>query len=227
MIKKLIKFGVDWGVFHVEPGFLTSWSRYARALKQRNSALRLRNTDILDSLDATICPPALELTAQRSSHAEAIKLSLAEFSSRLSPALSELTVDFHQGWSEGSYSEVLALNRQNDIDRGVSRLGPHRADLSLSIASVPARAVLSRGEQKSLAAALLLAQATQISLSVEPPVILLDDLASEFDEENFKKVLSLAMTRGGQVWVTGVRLPDWETDHGVFHVEHGRVQEVV
>src|SRR6185436_10531414 len=31
---------MDWAVFHVEPGFIDVWSRYARAVKQRNSALR-------------------------------------------------------------------------------------------------------------------------------------------------------------------------------------------
>ena len=31
---------LDWGVFHVEPGFVDHWRRYQRALKQRNAALR-------------------------------------------------------------------------------------------------------------------------------------------------------------------------------------------
>ena len=32
---------LDWGVFHVEPGFLDAWLRFTRSLKQRNAALRL------------------------------------------------------------------------------------------------------------------------------------------------------------------------------------------
>src|SRR6185312_6080216 len=31
---------MDWAVFHVEPGFADTWVRYARAVKQRNAALR-------------------------------------------------------------------------------------------------------------------------------------------------------------------------------------------
>lgn len=31
---------LDWGLFHVEPDFLTMWRRYARALKQRNALLK-------------------------------------------------------------------------------------------------------------------------------------------------------------------------------------------
>src|SRR6267142_3278438 len=33
---------MDWAVFHVEPGFADTWVRYARAVKQRNAALRHR-----------------------------------------------------------------------------------------------------------------------------------------------------------------------------------------
>src|SRR5690606_10691230 len=32
----------DWGLFHVEPGFLRLWRRYSRALKQRNALLKSR-----------------------------------------------------------------------------------------------------------------------------------------------------------------------------------------
>mgnify|MGYP000735954327 FL=1 len=38
---------LDWGVFHVEHGFLETWRAYARALKQRNSALRHQHIDLL------------------------------------------------------------------------------------------------------------------------------------------------------------------------------------
>ncbi|MFA7387376.1 MAG: DNA replication and repair protein RecF, partial [Thiohalobacteraceae bacterium] len=31
---------LDWGVFHVEPGFLPAWRRFGRAVRQRNAALR-------------------------------------------------------------------------------------------------------------------------------------------------------------------------------------------
>ncbi len=38
---------LDWGVFHVEPDFLAVWRRYQRALKQRNSLLRV-GIDVTD-----------------------------------------------------------------------------------------------------------------------------------------------------------------------------------
>ncbi len=46
-----------------------------------------------------------------------------------------------------------------DLLRGATAAGPHRGDISLLFADTPARNMLSRGEQKVLAATLLLSQA--------------------------------------------------------------------
>ena len=48
---------LDWGVFHVKPGYLRLWRRYNRVLKQRNAALRQANEAVVDSLD----PQLIEL----------------------------------------------------------------------------------------------------------------------------------------------------------------------
>ena len=111
--------------------------------------------------------------------------------------------------------------------RGTTGSGPHRADIALFYKDSPARSVLSRGEQKLLSAALLLSQVEILAKMGEKPIILLDDLASEFDQEHFERVLDRALKCGGQVWVSGTRIHSSEVDHKVFHVEHGQVQEMV
>jgi DNA replication and repair protein RecF len=90
-----------------------------------------------------------------------------------------------------------------------------------------ARSVLSRGEQKILAAALLLSQAELLAGEKKVPLILLDDLASEFDQEHYESVLNRALQIGGQVWVTGTRTPEPSYPNKMFHVEHGEVREMV
>jgi len=97
----------------------------------------------------------------------------------------------------------------------------------MSCGDRPVRTLLSRGEQKSLAAELLLSQARLLADTGELPLVLLDDLASEFDEQHFSTTLASAMSCAGQVWVTGTRAPAFSQDHKVFHVERGKVREVV
>ena len=78
-----------------------------------------------------------------------------------------------------------------------------------------------------LATALLLTQAGILADLGEPPLVLLDDLGSEFDRQHFDKALDRALEVGGQVWLTGTGRPKLETDHGVFHVEQGVVRKMV
>ena len=92
---------------------------------------------------------------------------------------------------------------------------------------VPARAVLSRGEQKAFAAALLLTQVELLLGKGIRPVLLLDDLVSEFDREHFFAVLEKALSTGVQTWITGTTDPGLDRDHTMFHVEQGTVREML
>lgn len=218
---------LDWGMFHVEPGFLESWRNFSKALKQRNAALRNHQAAVLDSLDQVLAQHAEALSSYRDSHCRAISGNILDMLRELNSGLSHVSLDYMKGWSADVYSDQLRLNRSRDLERGMTTNGPHRADLGLSCGTIPARAVLSRGEQKVLAAALLLTQAELLVNSGEHPVILLDDLASEFDRAHFDSVLLRALAVGSQVWVTGTRQAELSQPCSVFHVEQGQVREVV
>ena len=70
-------------------------------------------------------------------------------------------------------------------------------------------------------------QAEILAQSGTRPVLLLDDLVSEFDEQHFQAVLARAGASGAQLWLTGTQRPELPPDHLVFHVEQGRVTELV
>jgi len=218
---------LDWGLFHVEHGFLDTWGRFSRALKQRNAALRNRQLDVLDSIDSTLVPLAESLSDLRARHTDHIRGELEQLIPVVGHGLSEIKLTLLPGWGDGQYEAALLRSRDRDLERGITHHGPHRADLVLETGNNLAKAVLSRGEQKTLSAALLLAQSRLLAQQGERPIMLLDDLASEFDEQHFQSVLGQALASGGQVWVSGTSVPDLPGDHSVFHVEHGVLQEMV
>ena len=218
---------LDWGVFHVEHDFLETWRAYARALKQRNAALRNQHLDLLDSLDEVLSKHGIRLTEQRSNYAEQISGRLQPSLDALKTRVQAVSLRYQPGWTGESLSDALKDRRQRDIDRGQTGSGPHRADLVLYCGSSLARTVLSRGEQKAVAAALLLNQAELLKSAGKQPVLLFDDLVSEFDQEHFEVVLRKALDYGGQVWVTGTERPDLPEPYKVFHVEQGTVEELV
>ncbi len=218
---------LDWGVFHVEQQFLEIWRRFSKTLRQRNAALRQGQVDVIESIDEILSQLGSQLSQLRETYSESISRETQSIVSELSDGMSDITFDYHNGWGSGTYHDALLKWRERDLERGTTSQGPHRADLVLMKGNVFARAVLSRGEQKILSASLLLAQARFLKSRGESPVVLLDDLASEFDSIHFERVLAKFLETEGQVWVTGTRKPDFSGPCSVFHVEHGTVREMV
>ena len=86
---------------------------------------------------------------------------------------------YQPGWRGADLHEALEASLGRDLERGNTSVGPHRADIQLKVGDRAVRDRLSRGEQKILAASMLLAQADFLASSEHVPVILLDDLVGE------------------------------------------------
>lgn len=218
---------LDWGMFHVEHGFLETWRQFAKALKQRNAALRQGRADLLDSLDTVLADRGEALDRLRVRYAKDVARRIDDMMTSLGQRFGPIELAYDPGWSAESYHETLQKQRSRDLERGLTGRGPHRADLELRADGQPARVRLSRGEQKALAAALLLTQVEILAAAGARPLLLLDDLVSEFDQRHFAGVLERAWTTGSQLWLTGTQRPPISHEHRMFHVEQGRVEELV
>ncbi len=219
---------LDWGVFHVKHDYLGLWRRYSRALKQRNAALRAREAAVVASLDPLLVSLGESLHVLRQQQCERLSQLLRQQLPVFDATLSGIEMIYRKGWSGEGLAEALQASLQTDTERGQTGPGPHRADLHLVLDGEPARERLSRGEQKSLTAALIMAQARLMQDSGEEPVLLLDDLASELDERHVGKVLDAGTQLGAQVWLCGTMLspviPSRFKDFALFHVKQGRVE---
>src|SRR5471032_3018684 len=63
---------LDWAVFHVEPNFIDAWQRYARALRQKNAALRT-SPDLARAWDSELVRHGETITATRRRLLESLK----------------------------------------------------------------------------------------------------------------------------------------------------------
>ena len=145
----------------------------------------------------------------------------------LNPSLADIKLSYEKGWKGNDLSAALSQSLTQDIERGATGPGPHRADLLIYMNRKLARDRISRGEQKILSAAMLLSQAALMEDSGSEPMLLMDDLASEFDEQHLGRVLKVAERMNGQVWITGTSLEPYsdkdDGSYGMFHVEHGLI----
>lgn len=220
---------LDWGVFHVEHSFLACWRRYQRALKQRNSLLR--SATVLDELyvpwEIELAQTAQTIDAWRQSYLDNLTPILAASARKLLPELGEVELRYRRGWPDGSrLDDSLREQRPRDRARGHTTLGAHRADWSIAFTYAPLREHLSRGQEKLTALASLLAQATlYANQRGEWPVVCLDDLASELDQDHQRAVVAELEAAGAQVLLTGTEMQAalQAVPHRLFHVEQGNV----
>jgi DNA replication and repair protein RecF len=76
---------------------------------------------------------------------------------------------------------ALARQRRAELDRGITLVGPHRDDLTVTLGTLPARGYASHGESWCLALALRLAAYDLLRSDGREPVLLLDDVFAELD----------------------------------------------
>jgi DNA replication and repair protein RecF len=174
---------LDWGVFHVEPEFLKHWQRYQQVLAQRNAALRLRQTrDMVAAWDGELVSLGESIHGARGRYLSALQPVAAGLSQTLLGM--DLTLGYRSGWlREIDLREALAKSWLHDLDMGTTQVGPHRADIAIRLDGTPVKDRISRGQQKLLAAALLIAQLSLFSKESVRPTLLLDDPAAELDSE--------------------------------------------
>jgi DNA replication and repair protein RecF len=215
---------LDWLVFHVEPTFGSHWSRYQRALKQRNAALRSPGSDA-DTWDAALLEHGMAMTTARQAALNRLAPYLDGLFTRFSGL--EVSVGFHAGWGqEHSFAEVLKLNLARDRERGTTTSGPHRADVILKLRGRSARETLSRGQQKLTAVAMIVAQMKLLKAEQGIcAVLLLDDPAAELDTKNLALLFEELSSLRCQMIATSLT-PEtslFQTPKAMFHVEQGRV----
>ena len=218
---------LDWIAFHVEHDYLDHWRKYRRALKQRNAALKAGGRG-LSAWDAEIIELGERVDAIRRRVLEASLATLLEQGAALLG--SRVGFEYAAGWTdEKSLAEALHASLERDLAQGTTHVGPHRADLRLLHEERQARKLVSRGQQKLLASAMILAASQIVQTSIgRVMVLLLDDPAAELDRQSLGRLLEQVVSLDCQVIATSLD-PDaleFPQEPARFHVEHGRLEPV-
>lgn len=225
---------LDWGVFHVEPTFLSVWRRYNRALKQRNAWLQRQNTSQQHGpWDEELEESAERLHSLREQYIQQLSSILHDYAGRLFKTETPLSIDYRRGWkADESLSSALSRSYIKDKTLGYTQSGPHRADLHINVGGKPVQELMSRGQQKLLIYAMHLAQASLYrQLARRPCIILADDANAEIDAVRMGALMNLIEDLGVQAFLTMIEGYRKTGKNGVdlkmFHVEHGQVKEVI
>ena len=226
---------MDWGLFHQETAFLPAWKRYRSALKQRNAGLRVNSTHReLEIWEQELQASSEVLDQLRERYCEALEKALT-------PLLAETLgqgqprVDYRRGWNqERSLLELLHRDREQDRQQGYTRAGPHRADFNIAVKNQNVTEYLSRGQQKLLVIALVLAQAQLYREHCGTACILLvDDLPAELDSHHRERIMASLAAQDTQLFITAIEpglltATAWQPEQlQVFKLTHGSIAEMV
>jgi DNA replication and repair protein RecF len=174
---------------------------YERAVRQRNSLLKSRSQlSSLESWDQQVAAFGGEIIAARLTTLNELIPIFTDVYKEISP---EKRADITYKSSIVSPSIVPSENsarmiekfkeiRNQEIDRGLTLLGPHRDDLLLMLGNHFVKGYASHGESWSIALSLKLASYQLLQDDGAKPILILDDVFSELDEERRERLISLA-----------------------------------
>jgi DNA replication and repair protein RecF len=227
----------------ISPRYEAARADYERVLKQRNALLRggLRGDDAtstLDVFDAQLAAAGAELARGRLRLLERLVPAVADAYDELAGGSTPVTAAYEAEWAaatpdspglDGPLDQALldafGSQRKAEIDRGLTLVGPHRDEWRLRIGGLESRTHASQGEQRTLALALRLGgHRLCAELTDSAPVLLLDDVFSELDDQ--RSVALVAHLDAAQTLVTTAgTVPRGISADRMVRVDAGRVDD--
>ncbi len=193
---------------------------YDRVLRQRNTLLkslvgRPRSVSdaasTLDVWDSHLAAAGAELLDARLATLDSLMPQVAKAYADIAPTNNEARADYKTsleldtGTSRTDLAGLLlakmAERRPDELQRGLSLVGPHRDDVVLSLGTLPVRGYASHGESWSFALALRLGAFQLLRSDGVEPVLVLDDVFAELDATRRER-LAAGVSGAEQVLVT-------------------------
>jgi DNA replication and repair protein RecF len=237
-----------------QPRFAGVRSDYDRVLRQRSTLLKTARSRgfgasaegplaTLEVWDAHLARTGAELLAARLELVDALAPHVARHYGDLAGAIpkpsggNDATLNYRPSLEIGATTDRSELTelllaevvrrRAEELERGLTLVGPHRDDLVLSLGDLPAKGYSSHGESWSLALALKLAAFELLRSDGDDPVLILDDVFAELDDSRSARLAKL-VAQTEQVLVTAAVLGDVPADlvSARFDVREGEVSRV-
>lgn len=196
----------------------TALDELDRVLRQRAALLRQAAgrltpevASTLDVWDTRLATVGTTVVQARQELTEALApvtaAAYGNLAAHTTPPTSMPALSYRRSWS-GELADALAAVRADDVRRGATTIGPHRDDLHVQLGDRDARTQASQGEQRSLAVALRLAVHRLVTERMgTPPILLLDDVFSELDQDR-SRALVRQLPAGQALVTSAVPIPD-------------------
>ncbi len=241
---------LDSAAIQTDAAYAEASRRYQRLITQRNAGLRTaRERGITDRTpemrvwETELIRVGALMLVRRLAMLDVLQVEMVDAHAAFTGGNGTLALDYRstipigeqdsidEGVMQERFSHALDASWQRDSATAVTSVGPHRDDLRAMTGNVDLGVYGSRGQQRTAALSLVLAQAAYMGRALgEEPVILLDDPLSELDAARRERVLRRCLSPGRQVLVTTAEpelIPaDIRAQASVHVIEAGTVRPV-
>jgi len=172
---------------------------YERVVKQRNALLKTRTSAAaLVPWNEQLIKLGAELTAERIALIEVLNPWVAKNYANLNE-VKPASISYKcstDGVTKNIEENITVLTARleevayQEIERGVSLIGPHRDDLHLQIGDFPAKGYASHGESWSIAISLRIGSFNLLKSEGSSPILILDDVFAELDTSRRIQLMS-------------------------------------
>lgn len=200
---------IDRFISQLDPLYLNAIHKYERALKQRNNLLKKQSasTDEVFAWDVTLSEYGTYIIEKRIAFIERINNKLNQLYDQIAGSKDVVSVHYSHTYIGDIKQKLLNdlhIHQQRDMLLGFTSTGPHRHDVIFRFNDYPALDVASRGEVRTIVLAIKFIEVEIIEeLTNQKPIILLDDVFSELDDNRQKSLL----TSDSQIIITSTKMP--------------------
>ena len=227
---------IDIELGQMKPIYLSDLSQYHHVLKQRNSYLRNSekiDETFLDVLDSQLASFGSRVIHHRLDFIQKLEAKSKEKHALLSNNKEDLTIQYQSTVFseeiddlEEQFFRMLEKNRQKDLFRKTTSIGPHRDDLIFFINEMNAN-FGSQGQHRSVVLSLKLAEIELMEeITREKPILLLDDVMSELD--NYRQLQLLeTISNSIQTFITTTtldHLKELPEELKIFTIQSGQIK---
>lgn len=236
------RYYLDWGVFHTKHAFAKTLKNHQKILKSINLILvKNQPTAELDAYFFLLSKQVADINTNKKDYTNSLKKILKNnyfknFKKKY-PFIVDFDFELNYGFpnqidvfDQNSIYQFLVNNQENIIKKKYLNYGAHRSDVIFSLRQRTDK-FLSRGEQKTLSLVFWLLQVLFLVENKTPPLLLIDDIGSELDQQKFQLVLELLLDLNIQTIITSISTPNqdlFKTNKPVkfFNIDQGEITTV-
>lgn len=245
---KLVKDGpqerrsfLDFGISQIKPVYNYNINRYYKILFQRNNLLKSTKlkkdlVNLLDVFDVQIAKIGTSIILERNNYIEELFTICKDIHNKLTLNKEDILLKYNSNVPildnkiemEKLYLRLLKENISRDIECGTTEVGPHRDDLLMYINDKDVKTYGSQGQQRTIVLSIKLSEVQIIKKERGIyPVVLLDDVFSELDEE--RRLYLTKSFSEMQTFITVTDAVDIKSldkfNKSIFYIENGKLEK--